>query len=137
MLAVISFSVIAVNEPEAMQWMQPVIVMELQADISEEDAIDAMIAKAGELNLAVVDVHRAEYVTSVELCAPSIAEKILRHNPELAVYVPCRVSVINRKLMTIDFSNVLQTLPPDLKQLAYSVIERVGAIMDAGVAGEF
>ncbi len=118
-------------------WVQPLMVLEISEDVSEEEAVDAMLSKAAELNLAVVAVHRAEYVTTVEFCAPSVAKKILAYNPMLAVYVPCRVSVIDRKIMTMDLRNVLQTLPAELQQLGAGVIQRVGAVMEAGVNGDF
>ncbi len=137
LLSAISVLAVAVEDVANLHPVQPVIVMKIQPDVSEEDAVDAMVVKAGELNLAVVAVHRSEYVTSVELCAPSIAVKILQHSPELAVYVPCRISVIDGKVMTLDFSGVLQTLPSDLQQLAETVIDRVGLIMVAGIKGEF
>ncbi|MBT7140271.1 MAG: DUF302 domain-containing protein [Gammaproteobacteria bacterium] len=123
----------ATSEPR----QQPVIALEIAADVSEEEAIEAMISKAGELNLVVVAVHNSKYVTSLELCAPSIAEVLLRFDPTLSVYVPCRVTVIDRKIMTLDFSNVIQKLPPDLQKLAGSVVQRVGEIMHAGSIGEF
>ena len=112
LITISPFAVIADElgrEPSG-QWMQPIITLEIAPDVSEEDAVEATVSKAAELNLVAVAVHRAEYVTTFELCAPSIAKKILSFDPTLAVYIPCRVSVIDRKIMTIDFSNVLQTL---------------------------
>lgn len=116
---------------------QSVIIMHLEPDVSEEDAIDAVVSKAAELNLAVVDVHRAPYVTTIEICSPTAAKQILAYDPTLAIYIPCRISLINRMLMTQNLTHVLESLPTDLQRIGLGVVQRINMIMQAAVSGEF
>ncbi len=134
---------------------QTVAQMELKPGVSREDAIEAMLSKAVELNLKLVgrqDVSKeleargveSPYLSIFQFCNPMDARLMVISNPIFASYMPCRISMVedpNGKtwlmMLNLDMLINSELLPPAVVDTAIKVNQQMLDIMVAGATGEF
>ncbi len=134
---------------------QTVARMALDPGVTREDAIDAMLSKAIELNMKLVgrqDVskeieargEKMPYLTIFQFCNPMDARAMVIHNPIYASYMPCRIALVEDgdgrdwlMMLNLDMLIDSQLLAPELAQTAIKVNQSMIDIMVAGSTGEF
>jgi len=134
---------------------QTVAQMELKSGVSKEDAIDAMLSKATELNLKLVgrqDVSKeleargvkSPYLSILQFCNPMDARVMVIANPIFSSYMPCRISLVEDQqgkpwlmMLNLDMLINSQLLPPEVVNTAIKVNQQMLEIMMAGATGEF
>ena len=140
------------NAASATVWKVPV------ADgVSADDVQEAMKMVANEVNMANV----GELATSKDIeaksgkpyrlvkifmfCNSLTAAKMIDFDDAYSAYLPCRVTLIEDKqgklwLMALNMDLMIyggETLPPDLKEEALKVKEKILTIMNRGAKGDF
>jgi len=134
---------------------QTVAQIPLKKGVSVEDAIDAMEAKAVELNLKMVgrqDVSKelqargveTPYLSILQFCDPMDARTMIVSNPIYASYMPCRIALVEDKekkpvLMMLNLDMLINSELVDQKvvETAIKVNQSMLEIMMAGASGEF
>jgi uncharacterized protein (DUF302 family) len=134
---------------------QTVLKMSLKPGIDLQDAIDAMLSRAAELNMKMVghlpvsEELQARGVASRHLeiyqfCNPEDAAKMVAFNPIYAAYMPCRVSIVEDRdgriwLLTLNLDMLISSthLPENLRKIAITINAQMIDIMIAGATGEF
>ena len=155
--ALFASSVWAASEVHIMDIKHSIIRMSLDKGVTPEDAIQAIRSRAQELNLKNVghqDVSKEVKARGVDYdvprleifqyCTPEDAIAIVRHDPTLAAYMPCRITLVednmgNFWLTMINLDMIINNahLPPNLLELALRVNGNMLEIMAAGVKGAF
>jgi len=134
---------------------QTVLKMSLKEGIELQDAIDAMLSRAAELNMKMVG-HLpvseelkargidARHLEIYQFCNPEDAAKMVAFNPIYAAYMPCRVSIVEDRdgrvwLLTLNLDMLISTthLPENLRKIAITINAQMIDIMIAGATGEF
>ncbi|HZV53821.1 MAG TPA: DUF302 domain-containing protein [Rhodocyclaceae bacterium] len=133
-----------------------------KAGLSFDDVVEAMKTKANEINFKFVghnplwkdiiaisgkkDTPRVEFFT---FCDAMVAREILDLSLEFAVFLPCRVAVLedaNKQIwvMTLDWdvrwldsSKNPNQMSASLREKSIAVRDAIDKIMRAGAAGEF
>ena len=134
---------------------QTVIKMALGEGVSGDDAVDAMLSTAAELNMKMVghqnvskelqargiDTPRLEIF---QFCNPEDAVKMVKFNTIYAAYMPCRIALVEDQdgkqwLMMLNLDMLINNtpLPPELREIAERVNNTLTQIMEAGASGEF
>ena len=156
-------SLMAVN-PFSMQEMIAMMAVKYPAKegLSFDDVIEAMKAKANELNFKYVGVNplwkdivaitgktdtpRVEFYS---FCDAVVARELLDLSLEFAIFLPCRVAVVEDAykkiwLLTLDWdvkwldtSKNPNQISDNLRNKAIMVREAIDKIMRAGAAGDF
>lgn len=132
-------------------------------DISFEDAVDAMKLRANEINFKLVghnqvwldvraisgdeDTPRFEIL---QFCDAMVGRKVLDHVPEFAVFLPCRIALVEDAdgrlwVMTLDWDvswldyaqNPNSVLDEDLRREATRIRDGMRYIMEGAVTGDF
>lgn len=134
---------------------QTVIQMPLDEGISTQDAIDAMLSKAVELNQKLVAQQyvskeleargiESPYLSIFQFCSPEDARLMVMANPVFASYMPCRISMVEDQegkiqLMMLNLDMIIQNnfLPQEVVETAIRVNQSMLDIMVAGSTGEF
>ena len=134
---------------------QTVAQMELREGVSKEDAIEAMMSKAAEINLKMVGQQRVSkeleargvetpYLTILQFCDPMDARTMIVSNPIFASYMPCRIALVEDKegkpwLMMLNLDMLINSklLAPEVVETAIRVNQAMLDIMVAGATGEF
>ncbi len=134
---------------------QTVAQMELKPGVSREDAIDAMISKAVELNLRLVgrqDVSKelesrgveTPYLSIFQFCNPMDARTMIINNPIFASYMPCRISMVEDQqgkmwlmMLNLDMLIDSELMPQAVVDTAIKVNQQMLDVMVAGATGEF
>lgn len=134
---------------------QTVLKMPLKEGVSAEDARQAMLSKAAEVNLKMVGnqiVHEelrargidAGILEIYQFCDPEDALKMVQFNPLYAAYMPCRVALVedsDKKLwvtmINLDFLIENTPLPEDLRTIAININGKMLDIISAAATGEF
>ena len=134
---------------------QTVAQMALKPGVSKEDAIEAMLSKAVELNLKLVGRQNVSqeleargvdtpYLTILQFCNPMDARVMVVSNPIFSSYMPCRISLVedgNGKawlmMLNLDMLINSQLLPSEVVDTAIKVNQQMLDIMVAGATGEF
>ena len=134
---------------------QTVLKMSLKPGIELQDAIDAMLSRAADLNMKMVghlpvsEELRARgldtrHLEIYQFCNPEDAAKMVAFNPIYAAYMPCRVSIVEDRdgrvwLLTLNLDMLISTtqLPKDLHKIAITINAQMIDIMIAGATGEF
>ncbi|MCB1758699.1 MAG: c-type cytochrome [Gammaproteobacteria bacterium] len=134
---------------------QTVAQMELKPGVSREDAVQAMMSKAVELNLRLVGSQEVSkelesrgvetpFLAIYQFCNPMDARTMIINNPIFASYMPCRISLVedpNGKLwlmmLNLDMLINSQLLPQEVVDTAIKVNQQMLDIMVAGATGEF
>lgn len=134
---------------------QTVLKMPLKEGVSAEDARQAMLSKAAEVNLKMVGnqiVHKEVQARGIEsgileiyqFCDPEDAVKMVQHNPLYAAYMPCRIALVedaDKKvwvtMINLDFLIENTPLPEDLRTIAININGKMLDIISAAATGEF
>jgi len=134
---------------------QTVIKMALADGVSAQDAIDAMLSKAVELNMKLVGQQNVGQelknrgVESPELqifqfCNPEDAIKMVKFNTIYAAYMPCRIALVQDskgkywlEMLNLDMIINAYPLPPELQAIAITVNGTMLSILTAGATGAF
>ena len=92
-------------EPRVVEVSQSVLLVPLKEGVTPQDAVDAMVNKATELNVKLVS-HlkiskelqsrgvKSRHLEVVQLCTPEDAATAIELNLAFAGYVPCRIALV-------------------------------------------
>ncbi|MET0087786.1 MAG: c-type cytochrome [Sedimenticola sp.] len=134
---------------------QTVAQMPLADGVSIDDAIEAMMSKAVELNLKLVGRQEVSkeleargvetpYLSIFQFCNPMDARIMVMSNPIFSSYMPCRISLVEDKsgkmqLMMLNLDMLINSslLPQEVLDVAIRVNRSMLDIMMAGATGEF
>jgi uncharacterized protein (DUF302 family) len=134
---------------------QTVVKMSLKKGVTLEEASEAMMSKAAELNLKLVgrqQVHKevrargmdSPHLEILQFCDPVDAVKMVIKDPIYAAYMPCRIAMVEDEqgkpwllMLNLDMLINSNSLPTDLQELAIRVNQSMLIIMTAGATGEF
>lgn len=134
---------------------QTVVQMALNKGVAVQDAIDAMLSKAVELNQKLVAQQyvskeleargiESPYLSIFQFCTPTDARLMVMANPVFASYMPCRISMVedkegNIQLMMLNLDMIIENnfLPQEVVETAIRVNQNMLDIMVAGSTGEF
>ncbi len=134
---------------------QTVVQMPLDNNVKIEDAIEAMLSKAVELNQKLVAQQYVSkelesrgidspYLSIFQFCSPTDARVMVISNPIFASYMPCRISMVEDKdgkiqLMMLNLDMLIENklLPAEVVETAIRVNQNMLDIMVAGSSGEF
>lgn len=134
---------------------QTVVQMSLKKGVSKEDAIDALMSKAAEINLKFVGRQQVSrelearglktpFLEIFQFCNPEDARVMVLHNPIYAAYMPCRIAMVEDKdgkiwLMMLNLDMLINSnlLPQELTEIAIRVNQAMLDVMMAGSTGEF
>lgn len=137
---------------EATVWIK-----EFDEGVTKEDAEESMKLVANEMNMKLVgELPLSEQVFAetgepqrflkiFEFCDARTARLMVDYNVFISAYLPCRVSMVERKdgtfaLYSMNMDMILhggETLPPELFKKASRVKETILAVMEKGAAGDF
>ncbi|MES9832080.1 MAG: DUF302 domain-containing protein [Candidatus Thiodiazotropha sp. LLP2] len=155
-LAFLSVSV-AAEQPEIniTDIKQTVVQMSVKDGVSKEDAIQALMSRATEINLKFVARQQVSkelearglktpYLDIFQFCNPEDARQMIMHDPIYAAYMPCRIAMVEDKngqlwlmMLNLDMLINSELLPPDLTEIAIRVNQAMLDVMVAGATGEF
>lgn len=134
---------------------QTVVQMSVADGITKEDAIQALMSRAAEINLKYVARQQVSkelearglktpYLDIFQFCNPEDARKMIMHDPIYAAYMPCRIAMVEDKegklwlmMLNLDMLINSQLLPPELTEIAVRVNQAMLEVMVAGATGEF
>lgn len=134
---------------------QTVVQMSLKKGVTKEDAIQALMSKAAEINLKFVARQevskelesrglKTPYLDIFQFCDPEDARVMIMHNPIYAAYMPCRIAMVEDKegqiwLMMLNLDMLINSklLPPEVTEIAIRVNQAMLDVMVAGATGEF
>ncbi|CAA6802395.1 MAG: Unknown protein [uncultured Thiotrichaceae bacterium] len=134
---------------------QTVAQMQLEEGVTPEDAIQAMLSKATEINFKVVGQQHVSkeleargvetpFLSIMQFCDPMDAREMIINNPIFASYMPCRISVVEDKdnktwLMMLNLDMLINSELLDTKVVdtAIRVNSALLEIMVAGATGDF
>ena len=134
---------------------QTVAQMQIKDGMKPEDAVQAMLSKAAELNLKLVGQQyvskeieargdKSPYLTILQFCDPDDAKTMIIHNPIFASYMPCRIAVVEDQagkfwvmMLNLDMLIDSKLIPPEVTEVAIRVNQSMLDVMVAGATGEF
>ncbi len=134
---------------------QTVIKMALGEGIGPQDAAQAMLSKAAELNMKMVGHQNVgkelqnRGVDSPDLeifqfCNPEDAIKMVEFNTIYAAYMPCRIALVEDgdgrhwlQMLNLDMIINAYPLPAELQATAITVNGTMLSILTAGATGAF
>jgi uncharacterized protein (DUF302 family) len=134
---------------------QTVVQMSVQEGISREDAVQALMSRAAEINLKYVSRQevskelearglKTPYLDIFQFCNPEDAREMIMYDPIYAAYMPCRIAMVEDKdgqlwlmMLNLDMLINSQLLPPELTEIAIRVNQAMLDVMVAGATGEF
>ncbi len=148
---------ISAEDPEVQMFDigQTVIKMALADGVGPQDAVEAMLSKAAELNMKMVGHQnvglelRNRGVESPDLeilqfCNPEDAIKMVQFNTIYAAYMPCRIALVQDsegkhwlEMLNLDMIINAYQLPPELQAIAITVNGTMLSILTAGATGAF
>lgn len=147
---------LAVEAPtQEMVVQHSVVKMRLAPSVTIEDATEAMLSKATELNLALVGRQQmsvalskrgidSPHIEIFQFCNPEDAAKMVRHDIVYASYMPCRIALVedshgNPWLTTLNLNMMIEQgeLPDDIYRIAVTTNTKMMTIMTAGANGDF
>ena len=142
-------------EPRVVNVSQTVIQMPLNKGVSIEDAVQAMVTSAENLNMKLVshlkisdelkqrDIETRHFEV-LQLCNPEDAGKLVQMESLYAAFIPCRIAVVEEEdgqvwlmMQNLDILINHQLIPPKLAQIAIKINQQMLSVMAAGVSGEF
>lgn len=134
---------------------QSVIKIALRDGISPQEAIDAMMSKANELNMKNVGRQnvsgeltargdKVRYLEVFQFCRPADARTMADFNVVYAAYMPCRIAMVEDTdgrfwLVTLNLDMLIENtvLPDDIYTLAIKTNSNMLTIMSSAATGEF
>ncbi|MBK1643571.1 hypothetical protein CKO25_02635 [Thiocapsa imhoffii] len=132
-----------------------VLKLGLAPGVTADDAGQAMLSKAVELNMRLVaHLNVGQEVGSrgletmrleiFQFCNPEDAVKMARFNTIFAAYMPCSIALVEDEdgriwlqMLNLDMLISAYDLPPELQALALTVNGQMLDIIAAGATGEF
>ncbi len=134
------------------QVQQTVIRMELLPDVTFARAVEAMTQKAKSLHLASLGHQRLDtkaqmegrkpHLEILQFCDPGDALAMVKINPLLAAYLPCRIALTSdqqgRRWILMPNYDILvenRSLPPRLQEIAIRINQKLLMVMTAGATG--
>jgi uncharacterized protein (DUF302 family) len=153
----LSLPALAAEQPEIniTDIKQTVVQMSVQDGISRDDAVQALMSRAAEINLKYVARQQVSkelearglktpYLDIFQFCNPEDARKMILHDPIYAAYMPCRIAMVEDKegklwlmMLNLDMLINSELLPPELTEIAIRVNQAMLDVMVAGATGEF
>jgi cytochrome c553/uncharacterized protein (DUF302 family) len=134
---------------------QTVVQMPLKDGLKPEDAVQAMLSKAAELNLKLVGQQevskeleargvKSPHLTILQFCDPEDAKTMIVYNPIFASYMPCRIALVEDQagklwvmMLNLDMLIESKLIPPEVTEVAIRVNKGLLDVMVAGATGEF
>ena len=134
---------------------QTVIKMALAEGVSPQDAAEAMLSKAAELNMKMVGHQNVgkelqnRGIDSPDLeifqfCNPEDAIKMVQFNTIYAAYMPCRIALVEDnkgehwlEMLNLDMIINAYPLPAELQAIAITINGTMLSILTAGATGAF
>jgi uncharacterized protein (DUF302 family) len=134
---------------------QTVVQMSIQDGVSREDAIQALMSRAAEINLKYVARQQVSkelearglktpYLDIFQFCNPEDAREMIMFDPIYAAYMPCRIAIVEDKngklwlmMLNLDMLINSELLPTELTEIAIRVNQAMLDVMVAGATGEF
>jgi uncharacterized protein (DUF302 family) len=134
---------------------QTVVQMSVKDGISREDAVQALMSRAAEINLKYVARQQVSkeleargletpYLDIFQFCNPEDAREMILYDPIYAAYMPCRIAMVEDKegklwlmMLNLDMLINSELLPPELTEIAIRVNQAMLDVMVAGATGEF
>lgn len=134
---------------------QSVIKIALRDGIKPQDAIDAMMSKANDLNMKNVGRqnvsgelnargNKARHLEVFQFCRPADARTMADYNVVYAAYMPCRIAMVEDMdgrywLVTLNLDMLIENtvLPDDIYTLAIKTNSNMLTIMSSAATGEF
>ena len=134
---------------------QTVAQIALKPGVTKEDAIEAMLSRAVELNLKLVGRQNVSkeleargvetpYLTILQFCNPMDARVMVMSNPVFSSYMPCRISLVEDgdgkawlMMLNLDMLIDSELLPTEVVDTAIKVNQQMLDVMVAGATGEF
>lgn len=141
-------------DPRVVEVSQTVLLVPLKEGVTPQDAVDAMINKATELNTKLVshlqvsrELHsrgaKSRHLEVLQLCTPEDAAKAIELNLTFAGYVPCRIALVEdangviwATMQNLDFQIDGKLMAPASVELAIRINQQMLVILTAGVNGE-
>ncbi|MEW8145379.1 MAG: DUF302 domain-containing protein [Candidatus Thiodiazotropha endolucinida] len=150
-------SVLAGDQPEIniTDIKQTVVQMSVKDGVTKDDAVQALMSRAAEINLKYVARQQVSkefearglktpYLDIFQFCNPEDARKMIIHDPIYAAYMPCRIAMVEDKdgqlwlmMLNLDMLINSELLPPELTEIAIRVNQAMLDVMVAGATGEF
>ena len=133
---------------------QTVVQMSVQKGISREDAVQALMSRAAEINLKYVSRQQVSkelearglktpYLDIFQFCNPEDAREMIMYDPIYAAYMPCRIAMVEDKdgqlwLMMLNLDMLINSklLPAEVVETAIRVNQQMLDVMTAGAAGK-
>ena len=141
-------------EPRVVEVSQSVLLVPLKEGVTPQEAVDAMINKAAELNIKLVS-HlkiseelrsrgvKSRHLEVVQLCTPEDAGKAIELNLTFAGYVPCRIALVEDSegivwatMQNLDFQIDNKLMAPASVELAIRINQQMLVILTAGANGK-
>ncbi|MCU7891340.1 MAG: DUF302 domain-containing protein [Candidatus Thiodiazotropha sp. (ex Ustalcina ferruginea)] len=134
---------------------QTVVQMSVKDGVIKDDAVQALMSRAAEINLKYVARQQVSkelearglktpYLDIFQFCNPEDARKMIMHDPIYAAYMPCRIAMAEDKegklwlmMLNLDMLINSELLPPELTEIAIRVNQAMLDVMVAGATGEF
>ncbi|MCU7930516.1 MAG: DUF302 domain-containing protein [Candidatus Thiodiazotropha sp. (ex Codakia rugifera)] len=134
---------------------QTVVQMSVKDGVTKDDAVQALMSRAAEINLKYVARQQVSkelearglktpYLDIFQFCNPEDARKMIMHDPIYAAYMPCRIAMVEDKngklwlmMLNLDMLINSELLPPELTEIAIRVNQAMLDVMVAGATGEF
>lgn len=134
---------------------QTVVQMSVKDGVTREDAVQALMSRAAEINLKYVARQQVSkelearglktpYLDIFQFCNPEDAREMILHDPIYAAYMPCRIAMVEDKegklwlmMLNLDMLINSELLPPELTEIAIRVNQAMLDVMVAGATGEF
>ena len=148
---------ISAEDPEVQMFDigQTVIKMALADGVGPQDAVEAMLSKAAELNMKMVGHQNVGLelrnrglespdLEILQFCNPEDAIKMVQFNTIYAAYMPCRIALVQDsegkhwlEMLNLDMIINAYQLPPELQAIAITVNGTMLSILTAGATGAF
>jgi uncharacterized protein (DUF302 family) len=132
-----------------------------KAGLTFDEVVDSMMLRANQVNLkfvgknqmwkdfhSVLNDHSAPRVEVFSFCDIEVGRDLLRIIPEMAVFMPCRITVMedadkNIWILTldwdvtgIDMAGKQLNITPELRKGALAIRDKLDSVMRAGANGE-
>jgi len=157
MAVVLSLLIMAVSAAEkpVFDIVKTVIKMQIEEEVSIDDAISSLKLRANVLNMKLVahqplseeykalglpNVNRTEIF---QFCDAKIAKEMIEYDISYAAYMPCRITLVVDEhgtgwFVTMDMNIFIASakLPERLRKLAVDVHKTLMEMMEAGASGE-
>jgi uncharacterized protein (DUF302 family) len=126
----------------------------MRASSTPEDAEQAMLSKAAELNLKLVGQQhvskgleargkKSPYLSILQFCDPEDAMTLIIQDPVYASYMPCRIALVEDQqgklwvmMLNLDMLIESRLISPEVADVFIRVNQALIDIMVAGATGE-